>query len=138
MRYTELWCAALVCADAMPAVQVGILLFGATCIMTMGLASLAILPMHIYRYAPRTSHTKNWSPHTASLDCGVLSLILSGCIKLNARLLKPPHTASLSCDVLALMFVRVHQAKCTLAKVTSHCIAGLQRACTHVCHDAPT
>ncbi|DBA82863.1 TPA: hypothetical protein ACH3X1_006657 [Trebouxia sp. C0004] len=29
---------------------VGLLLFGATCIMTMGLASLVILPMHFYRY----------------------------------------------------------------------------------------
>lgn len=30
--------------------QVGILLFAATCIMTMGLASAIILPMHFYRY----------------------------------------------------------------------------------------
>lgn len=30
--------------------QAGLLLFGATCIMTMGLASIVILPMHFYRY----------------------------------------------------------------------------------------
>lgn len=31
-------------------VQVGLLLFVGTCVMTVGLASAVILPMHLYRY----------------------------------------------------------------------------------------
>ena len=38
-----------VCKD-LTGLQVGLLLFGAFCIMTIGLASATILPMHLYRY----------------------------------------------------------------------------------------
>ncbi|KAL0040033.1 hypothetical protein WJX79_003372 [Trebouxia sp. C0005] len=52
---------------------VGILLFGATCIMTMGLASFAILPIHIYRYwSDRKQVQKGNGNSTASQSSAVL------------------------------------------------------------------
>ncbi|KAL3151709.1 hypothetical protein ABBQ38_012690 [Trebouxia sp. C0009 RCD-2024] len=49
---------------------IGLLLFGATCIMTMGMASAVILPMHFYRYLSDRRQARSKNGSAASSDMG--------------------------------------------------------------------